>query len=182
MVLKVQYKYLRKYKLHAWVILFFFVGAIITLNAQTTKQPPRSEGYSIGYAGINQLHKMVGIQYDAQVKNLFLPEVSTNFNARLGAVLYIKPFILGAVGYGYAYTDPNSAQILEPVPQSIVFGNKWHFAKKRKPCLWSTEFDLNIDLFTILPRKNIPSRTEEAIAFKPYFHFIYFLHIYGIFL
>lgn len=94
-----------------WVLLCFIFFENGTSFAQETKQAPRSEGYSIGYAGINQLNKIVGIQYDAQVKNLFLPEVSTNFNARLGTVLYIKPFILGAVGYGYSYTDPNSNKI-----------------------------------------------------------------------
>lgn len=111
MVLKVQHKYLRKYTLYAWAILFVFGSVIFKLNAQETKQPPRAEGYSIGYAGINQLNKIVGIQYDAQIKNLFLPDNNFNINARVGAVFYIKSYILGAVGYGYSFTDPTSDKI-----------------------------------------------------------------------
>lgn len=102
--------FLKKGKVACFCML---LTLICKLNgyAQDAKQAPRPEGYWIAYFGDNKINKIVGIHSELQLRSFFVPDNVGTVIARVGVNFYIKSFIMGTVGYGYIFSNPDHDQI-----------------------------------------------------------------------
>lgn len=110
------------------VLLAFIFGAGHISVAQKTA--PNPEGYWISYTGDNKITSRIGIHSEAQLRNLFLPHTVQTILVRVGLNVYIQPYAMGTVGYGYFFSEPsnsvvNAARMSEHrIWQQLVFRQK----------------------------------------------------------
>lgn len=114
----------------------------VELLAQDTKQVPRSEGYWIAYSGDNKINKIVGIHSELQLRNFFIPDNTASVIARIGVNFYIKPFIMGTVGYGYIFNNPENDNIYGSRTSENRIWEQMLFRQKTKAVFMEHRFRL----------------------------------------
>lgn len=95
----------------AGIAAFFLITNHLVFS-QAEKFSPNPGGYWISYTGDNKLNKRFGIHSEIQMRNLFLERTVESFLVRTGVNIYIQPYAMGTVGYGFFYGAPSNDHVL----------------------------------------------------------------------
>lgn len=93
-------------------IAAFLLITNLPVFSQNEKLPPNQGGYWISYTGDNKLNKRFGIHSEIQLRNLFLERTVESFLVRTGVNVYIQPYAMGTVGYGFFYGAPSNEHVI----------------------------------------------------------------------
>lgn len=89
-----------------YLILFFVLISFgAPLRAQTV--PLNPNGYWISYLGDNKLNDRIGIHSEGQIRNAFVERSIFQAFVRTGLNVYLQPYAMATVGYGFFYFEPS---------------------------------------------------------------------------
>ncbi len=96
----------------ATLLLLCVSGGGLPALGQVAKVAPNPGGYWVSYIGDNKLNARIGIHSEAQFRNFFLDRTVETLLLRTGLNIYLKPYAMGTLGYGYFYNEPSDEQVL----------------------------------------------------------------------
>lgn len=89
--------------------LFFTPAGLLS---QSPKTAPNSAGYWLAYTGDNKINKYIGIHSELQLRNLSLEHTNKSVLIRTGLNVYVKPYAMVTLGYGYIFLEPSNENVI----------------------------------------------------------------------
>jgi len=84
----------------------------IVVHGQQGQIDPNNGGYWVSYTGDNKLNKRMGIHSEGQIRNFGIARTMNTFLVRVGLNVYIQPYAMATVGYGYFFSNPSSSNVV----------------------------------------------------------------------